>query len=535
MTANSDTMEKTQPAIKALSAALGDAVQADDMTRDYYANDIFWQPGVRPLAVVTPENADQAAMAVKIATSNGVAVVPRGGGMSYTKGYLPAVEAAIVIDARRLDDIIEVNTKDLYVTVGAGCTWAKFNEALEGTGLRSGYWGPLSGVNATVGGALSQNSAFFGSALNATVADSVIGVSVILADGAVVTTGSGGRTNAKPFTREGGPDLTGLFLGDNGAMGLKVSATLRLWKKPDAVGFLSFGFKKSVDLAAAQVDLARERLVSEGFGIDRTKASHSASVNRVSDKLKTLGNVAKAGKSLLGGLKDAAAVAASGTSFLEEHAYTLHLVLEARNEGELQTSMSRARELCSSYGVEIENTVPRAMRSKPFSPVRGMLGLDGERWVPIHAIFAMGDWKKVVEANDAFFAKKKDFMERHGIVYSVMFLTVGGEFFIEPAFYWHDEITPLHAKSVGEDVVKKWRDRPANIAAREAVIELRDATQDLYISLGGVNWQVARDYPYKSVVSPESFALLEAFKLAVDPRGLMNPGSLELAVPADAG
>ncbi len=531
MTASLDTLETTHPGIAALAAALGDAVMADDATRAYYANDIFWQPGIRPLAVVMPGSAADAATAVRIATESGIAVVPRGGGMSYTKGYLPAQEEAIVIDARKLDDVIEVNSDDLYITVGAGCTWAKLNEALEGTGLRTGYWGPLSGVNATVGGALSQNSAFFGSTLNATVAESVIGVTVVLADGTVVKTGSGGRANARPFTREGGPDMTGIFLGDNGAMGLKVSATLRLWPRPEAVGYLSFGFKTSIDLAAAQVAMARERLVSEGFGIDRTKASHSASVNRISDGLKTLGNVAKAGKTLIGGLKDAAAVAAGGANFLKQHEYTLHLVLEARNEDELKTSMKRAREIGNTYGVEIENTVPKVMRSKPFSPVRGMLGLDGERWVPIHAVFPLGDWKKVVEANDAFFAEKRDFMERHGIVYSVMFLTVGGEFFIEPAFYWHDEITPLHAKSVGEDVVRKWIDRPANVATREAVVELRDATQDLYISLGGVNWQVARDYPYKSVLSPETWTLLESLKRALDPKGLMNPGSLELAAP----
>ena len=58
--------------------------------------------------------------------------------------------------------------------------------------MRTGYWGPLSGVNATIGGALSQNSAFFGSALNGTVADSVLGVTVVLANGEIVTTGSGG-------------------------------------------------------------------------------------------------------------------------------------------------------------------------------------------------------------------------------------------------------------------------------------------------------------------------------------------------------
>ena len=179
MSVSPDTLQTTHPAIDPLTTALGDAVMADDATRDYYANDIFWQPGIRPLAVVMPTSAEDAATAVRLATENSIAVVPRGGGMSYTKGYLPAVEEAIVVDARKLDRVIEINADDLYVTVGAGCTWAKLNEALEESGLRTGYWGPLSGVNATVGGALSQNSAFFGSTLNATVAESVIGVSVI--------------------------------------------------------------------------------------------------------------------------------------------------------------------------------------------------------------------------------------------------------------------------------------------------------------------------------------------------------------------
>lgn len=529
MTAYAHTLPAAHNAVAELAAALGEAVLADDKTRDYYANDVFWQPGIRPLAVIVPNSAKDAAMAIAIATRHGVAIVPRGGGMSYTKGYLPAVENAVVVDTRKLDRIAELNTDDLYITVEAGCTWANVNAALEGTGLRTGYWGPLSGVNATVGGALSQNSAFFGSALNGTVADSAIGLTVVLADGSMVTTGSGGRKDCKPFTREGGPDLTGIFLGDNGALGLKVAATLRLWPQPGEIGFLSFGFKTMSAMAAVQVGLAREKLVSEGFGIDRTKASHSASVNRISDGLKALGNVVMSGKTLVSGLKDAASVAAGGAAFLKAHEYTLHLVLEGRNASELATSMTRARQIGAAHGVEIENSVPKVMRAKPFSPVRGMLGLNGERWVPIHAIFPLGDWKKVVEANDAFFAGRKEFMQRHGIVYSVMTMTVGAEFFLEPAFYWQDEITPLHARSVGEDVVQPWMDREANVATREAVAELRAATQDLYIGLGGVNWQVARDYPFKSVLTPQNWSLLQAIKHAVDPAGLMNPGSLGLA------
>lgn len=529
MTASAHRDIAPHPVIASLKEALGEsAVLDDDATRGFYANDIFWQPGIAPLAVIVPETRDDVADAVRIATSGGIAVVPRGGGMSYTKGYLPAVAEAMVIDLRRLDAVLEINADDRYVTVEAGCTWARLNEALEGAGLRTGYWGPLSGVNATIGGALSQNSAFFGSGLHGTVAESVLGVTVVLADGRTATTGSGGRFGAQPFTREGGPDLTGLFLGDNGAMGVKVAATLRLLPKPAETAFLSFGFRTIQDMGAAQVELARERLVAEGFGIDRTKVEHSASVNKLMDGLQTLGNVARSGRSLVAGLKDAAAVAAAGTAYLKAHEYTLHLVLEGRSRAELDETVRRAREIGRRCGAEIEHTVPKVMRSKPFGPVRGMLGRNGERWVPIHAVFPLSRFREVLDANEAFFAERRALMGRHGIVYSVMTMTVGNEFFLEPAFYWMDEITPLHARSLGEDVVRPWRGRPPNVEARQAVAELRRGTQELYASLGGVSWQVARDYPYREVVSPGTWSLLADVKRAVDPRNLMNPGCFGL-------
>lgn len=523
------TLDSSEIGARLREVVATDSVLDDDVSRRFYANDVFWQPGVAPLAIVCPSTREDAAAAVRVATQADIAVVPRGGGMSYTKGYLPAHEKTIVIDSRRLDRVVEVNKTDLYITVEAGCSWAALNEALEGTGLRTPYWGPLSGIAATVGGALSQNSAFFGSALNGTVAESVLGVTVVLADGSIVTTGSGGRNGAKPFTREGGPDLTGLFIGDNGAMGVKVAATIKLLPVPAAVDFLSFGFPSIQALGAAQVEMARSRLVAEGFGIDRNKAEHSASVNRISEGLQILGKVATGGKSKLGGLKDALGVAVSGTGFLKEHAYTLHLVVERADPVELAAAMSRLRAIGKHQGVEIANSVPRVMRSRPFGPVRGMLGKNGERWVPIHAVFPLGDAQRVLDANEAFFAEQHSMLQEHGIVYSVMTMTTGHEFFLEPAFYWLDEITPLHTKSLGDEVVKPWRDRPANLAAREAVIKLRRATQELYATLGGVSWQVARDYPFIELLKPETRALLTAVKKAVDPCGLMNPGALGLS------
>ena len=62
----------------------------------------------------------------------------------------------------------------------------------------------------------------------------------------------------------------------------------------------------------------------------------------------------------------------------------------------------------------------------------------------------------MVEANAAYFKRQESLMREHGIIYSLMTMTVGNEFFLEPAFYWQDEITPLHRKSLGDDVVGPW-------------------------------------------------------------------------------
>ena len=121
-------LEGTATLLDALRAALGaDGLLDDEKSRDFYANDVFWQPGIPPLAIALPRDRDQVAAAIRAAHDAGVAVVPRGGGMSYTKGYLPKRPDSVVIDSRRLNRIVELNTDSLYVTVETGCTWAALN------------------------------------------------------------------------------------------------------------------------------------------------------------------------------------------------------------------------------------------------------------------------------------------------------------------------------------------------------------------------------------------------------------------------
>ena len=126
---------------------------------------------------------------MRLVAAAGYPLIPRGGGMSYTKSYVPERPESVLFDMRSMNGIVEINTDDMYVTVEAGCTWKQLYEALQPRGVRTPYYGPLSGMYATVGGTLSQNSLFWASGIYHTAADSCIGLEVVLANGEILHTG----------------------------------------------------------------------------------------------------------------------------------------------------------------------------------------------------------------------------------------------------------------------------------------------------------------------------------------------------------
>ncbi|MDT8320719.1 MAG: FAD-binding oxidoreductase [Xanthomonadales bacterium] len=167
---------------RALAGIVGaQNVLTDPSDRDYHSRDLSYLPYEVAEAVVLPGSTEELSQVVAAITGAGCAVIPRGGGMSYTRGYTPPCAGCVIVDSKRLDRIVEINTEDMYVVVEAGCTWKKLVEALKQKGVRTPYYGPLSGMYATVGGAISQNSLFLGSGDNHTVAESVLGLEVVLA------------------------------------------------------------------------------------------------------------------------------------------------------------------------------------------------------------------------------------------------------------------------------------------------------------------------------------------------------------------
>src|SRR5262249_25244065 len=109
-----DTASSIEPLVKALQTIVGaDHVVTDRTERAFYSTDVFFE-GTPADVVVQPGSKDALARAVAEATRNGYAVVPRGGGMSYSAGYVPEREASMIVDTRGLNRILEINAEDMY-------------------------------------------------------------------------------------------------------------------------------------------------------------------------------------------------------------------------------------------------------------------------------------------------------------------------------------------------------------------------------------------------------------------------------------
>ena len=523
--------ESTQASlIEELVALLGsDNVLTDDYSCVLYAQDVY-SKGLPALAVASPATTEELASTVEAVTAAGHAVIARGGGMSYTSGYVPQESGSVIVDMRRMDKVLEINAEDMYVTVQSGCTWHALHEALEGTGLRTPYWGTLSGIHATVGGGMSQNSIFWGSARHGTAVDSVLSLDVVLADGTVVRTGANAQAQGSPFFRHYGPDLTGLFTADTGALGIKATATLKLVPVCRFREQLSFDFAASGPLIRAMSEIARAGLADECFAFDPRLSSVRMQRESLMSDVKKLAGVLKSGKSVLGAIKDGARIAIAGRGYMDDVKYSLHVMIEERTDGATSDAAARVRKICDRHsGSEIENSIPKILRANPFTPLNNVVGPSGERWVPVHTIVPHSRAVGTFDAVTALFEKHEALMQEFGIGYGFLFAIVSHNgFVIEPVFFTPDAIDEIHRETVEDAVLKKMPCFEPNPAASAATARIRGELIDLFRRNGGIHMQIGKSYPYREGLRPESWRVVEAVKRSLDPGHRVNPGSLGL-------
>jgi FAD/FMN-containing dehydrogenase len=509
----------------------GEHVVRDAHERALFGMDVYEAAKVPPVLVVRPGTTAELSDTVRTATQAGFVVVPRGAGMSYTGGYLPVSERSVTIDMSRMNRVLEINVDDMYVRVEAGVSWAQLHDALSASAMRTPMWGTLSGLRATVGGGLSQNSIFFGSGLYGSTADSVLGLEVVLADGTVLPTGSAAVAGAAPFFRWYGPDLTGLFLGDTGAFGVKATATLKLIPAATETRFVSAAFDESTPLYAAMAELAREQLVSESFAFDPGLQRQRLKRAGLGSDLKALKGVMTGERNLLKGVIEGAKVAVAGRRFMDDVKWSLHATVEGRDADYVKRCADRARDICARHGGrEIENTIPKVMRGTPFGPLISMLGPLGERWIPVHGLMPLSHGPLLQAALDALWAKHADTIERHKIAVGQLAVTVAtNAMLLEPIFWWESERLALHDHALGAEYVAKLTDFPADPDADAFVRQLRGEVAQLFLAHGCTHFQIGKSYPYRQGLRPEAWRVVEGVKSLLDPDGAVNPGSLGLA------
>jgi len=494
-----------------------------------FGQDIY-SSGEPPACIVSIKTTQELSQVVAAATSRGIAVLPRGAGMSYTGGYLAQEGGAVLVDLSTMNRILEINTEDMTVTVEAGVTWKQLYEALKEKGVRTPFWGPMSGFSSTIGGGLSQNNAVFGSGVYGPTADSVTSMTVVLADGTILKTGSASTQGGSPFWRHYGPDLTGVFIGDTGALGFKAEATFRLIKLPNAERWASFEFTSFEACAKACSAIGREGLACELFGFDPVLGMARMKRASLLADAKTFVNVVTGQKNLFKGVVEGAKMALAGRSFMADEGYSVHLVVEGRSEAAVEHDMGVLRAIALELGAkEIENTIPKVVRTMPFTPLNNILGPEGERWVPIHGILphskAIPAWRDVY----ALFDSLKPDMEALKVECGFMITTISTNgFLLEPVFYWPGERNSLVEATIEPHMLAKLPKGTNDDTASALVEKMRTAIKAIFLKHGGAHFQIGRTYPYAETREPAALALVEAIKQAVDPQRRVNPGSLGL-------
>jgi FAD/FMN-containing dehydrogenase len=518
----------------ALASRFAAIVGAGHVTHDpaklqLHSEDIWQQANAPALLVAAPATTAELCAVIAEANAAGLSLAPRGAGASYTSAYLPTGTMALSLDMSRMDQILAIDPVSMTVTVQGGCTWAALNAALKPHGLRTPFWGPMSGLVSTIGGGLSQLNAMFGAARYGTSSESVVGFAIVLANGELLRTGAGLPGQA-PFYRHYGPDLAGLFCGDGGVFGIKAEITLRLMRIPAHEDFCSFAFKSGRDLLLAMAELSRAGVASEMCAFDPGLSEVRMKRASLAEDFGTLRKVVAKEASIFKGLQNAAKIAMAGRDIMAPDDFSLHVIAEGRSAAAVAADIAEARRIAlTANGREIENSIARLIRVTPFPPLNSILGPAGERWAPVHGIASLAAAPAVFADVEAVFAGMAEALKAAGVFYGYLYTSLStNALIIEPVFYWPEEHYAIHETLMEKPHLARLPRLAANPAASAVVMAARNRVIEVFARHGCGFFQIGRTYPYRESRDAASLALLEGLKTLLDPGQALNPGALGL-------
>src|SRR6476660_455323 len=264
-------------AIRELRALLGSRASDAAAVREPHSHGESYHAPAAPDVVCFPHSTDEVAAILAISARRQIPVVPFGAGTSL-EGHVNAVRGGICLDLREMNRVVRVSAEDLDATVEAGVTRLQVNKALNNTGLTF----PVDpGADATIAGMAATRASGTTAVRYGTMRENVLALTVVLADGRVIHTGTRARKSAAGY------DLTRLFVGSEGTLGVITEVTVRLHPLPEAVAAAVCAFdsiKGAVDTVIATIQL--------GVPVARIELLDEAQVDAVNRYSKTAYRVA---------------------------------------------------------------------------------------------------------------------------------------------------------------------------------------------------------------------------------------------------
>jgi D-lactate dehydrogenase (cytochrome) len=252
--------EFDQSVLAELKALLGERVSTSGAVREHHGKDESYLPYALPDAVVFPETTEEVRDVVNICRRHRVPMIPYGVGTSL-EGHILAVNGGVCIDLSRMNQVLAVHEEDLDAVVQAGVTRKQLNEHIKHTGL---FFPIDPGADATLGGMSATRASGTNAVRYGTMRENVLSLRVVLPDGRIIQTSRRAKKSAAGY------DLTRLFVGSEGTLGIITEVTVRLYPVQEAMSAAMCAFdsidgctQTVIQTIQAGIPVARSEIVCE--------------------------------------------------------------------------------------------------------------------------------------------------------------------------------------------------------------------------------------------------------------------------------